>query len=357
MHYMPAKDNGAYFPPTANERIKIRSFSAHVLRECLDPGATDETLIGYFPGRTFFGRFLAPANADEIRACLDVLRAVRTAHGLLSEIDFLLDEPDELAMDLAKEVMKLFNGGKGITVSFGEGYCESLNPEGSIPQCHVLKCEISADSNYFRWLKSRVEAYEGAAQSFRSTPVFFLNTNNRVILEELDSGGNILIDIYGIQSLKFEWDMWLEAHETSLPSPGPAGIEAIAGLLHLADLLATIHLATAAPIVEYGVYYRPTAGDSLTDFWVKMYDATGDMGYVVGNCEVCGQMFIGTSKNKRGHKACLNKKRVKLSRARKFKALLEAGASEKEASRLASISVESARGVLAAEKSRANADV
>ena len=205
---------------------------------------------------------------------------------------------------------------------------------------------MSMSSNYYRWTKARIEAYEGAARLFRAEPIYYLNVGNNILVEEADNGGLVTIDVYGTQSLLSDWDEWFDLHEADLPSPGPSGLETIAGLLHLADTLATIHLVTSVPIVDHCSLWRPTAGDSLTDFWLKMYDVSGSDDYVIGRCEVCDRLFVGTSKNKRGHKACLNRQRVKLSRAKKYAKLIETGASPEEASKRASISAETAKAIL-----------
>ena len=346
MDYIPAWDNGACFPPTKSESIRIRSFTTHVLRECISPDASDETLIGFFPGRCFYGVFLDPASANEIRQSLDVLRAIRNAHELLKGGSNLIDEEDAVAEARASRILEVMNEASGMNVQLGRGYCDELNPEGSIPQCHILHCEISMPSNYFRWTKARVEAYEGAAQLFRAESVYYLNVANNIATEETAFGGMVTIDVYGALSLLPDWDDWFNLRAEDLPSPGPSGLETIAGLLHLADTLATIHLVTSVPIVDHCSLWRPTAGDSLTDFWLKMYDASGNDDYVVGRFEVCDRLFVGISKNKRGHKACLNRQRVKLSRAKKYAKLIKAGVSPEEASKRASISTETATALL-----------
>lgn len=307
---------------------------------------SDETLLGYFPGRTFYGKFLDPAMASDIKQSLSVLHSVRSAHFLLQNLSNYLNVSDDVAMKDALRILRILNEAEGMRVVFGEGYSDELNPEESVPQCHILRCEIELPKNYFLWMKDRVAAYQGAARFFPCVPVLFLNMTNRIILEEGNNGGVVHLDVYGTQSLRLECSEWLDAHEAELSSPGPAGTEALAGMLHLADTLATVHLTTSAPVVEYGVLYRPTAGDSLTDFWLKLYDITDDSSYKIGSCEVCGKLFIGSSKNKRGHKACLNRQRVKLSRARKFAELVGSGISVHEASKRASISEKSARAVL-----------
>ncbi len=346
MHYMPAHDNGVYFPATRTSGSRILPFSAQVFRKCMDPKVTDETLLGHFPGRTFYGALLDPATVKEMRQSLDVLNVVRSAHLLLQNLESYLDKPDDVAEKAVMRVLNILNEAEGVSVTLGEGYSDELNTEWSIPQCHVVRCKLDLTGSYFHWLRRRAGAYESAAESFACVPVLFLNMTNRVTLEEGYTGGTLAIDVYGTQTLQSEWCDWLDAHEAGFPSPGPAGIEALAGLLHLADTLATMHLVTSAPVVEHGVFYRPTAGDSLTDFWLKAYDVTEDMGYAIGSCAVCGKMFIGSSKAKRGHSACLNRQRVKLSRAKKFASLVESGVSAHEASKRASISEEGARAVL-----------
>lgn len=346
MEYIPAWENGAYFPPTKSKPIRILPFTTHVLRECISPDASDETLIGYFPGRSFYGVFLDPASADEIRQSLDVLRAVRNAHELLKGGSKLIDEEDTVAEERAGRILAVMNEASGMNVQIGKGFCDELNPEESIPQCHILHCSVFMSSNYYRWVKARIEAYEGVARLFRAESIFYLNVANSIETEETASGGLVTIDVYGTLSLLSDWDDWLDLHAQDLPSTGPSGLEAIAGLLHLADTLATIHLVTSVPVVDHCSLWRPTAGDSLTDFWLKMYDVSGSDDYVIGRCEVCDRLFVGTSKNKRGHKACLNRQRVKLSRARKYAKLIEAGVSPEEASKQASISAETARGIL-----------
>lgn len=350
MHYMPANDNGAYFPPTSDAGIRILPFSFHVLKECMDPKVKDEVLERYFPGRTFYGSFLDPVSASEMRQSLGVLSAVVSVHGLFHSGTSLLEVSDEIAMEMAHKAIDILNETEGVRVILGDGYSDELNPEDSVPQCHILRCELSMPRNYFRWIEGRVYAFESLMQFFHAQPILFLNVSNKMALKETACGGILTIDIYGVQSLNEDKCCWLDEHEAALPWPGPAGIEADAGLLCLADVLATLHLMTAIPIVGYGALCRPTAGDSLTDFWLKIYDITDDMDYAVGTCEICGRMFIGNSKNKRGHKGCLNRRRVKTSRAKKFARLVESGVTEQEASKQASISAESAKSILASMK-------
>lgn len=352
MHYMPAQNSGVYFPPTPLEPTRIRPFSFHVLKECMEPEVGDKVLAGYFPGRTFYGALFNPASASEMRHSLGILRAVRSAHGLLGCIDALLEEEDGAAAEQAKKIIGMMIEAEGVEIELGEGYSDELNPENSIPQCHILHCEIVMPDNYFNWLRRRAGAYEGMMQLFHAEPVLFLNMRNRIIFSRGEEGGKAIIDVYGTQSLLSDWDVWFDKHRADLTLPGPAGIEVLAGLLHLADTIATMHLVTSAPTVERGEFCRSTAGDSLTDFWVKVYDPVDDGGYTVGNCEVCGRMFIGASRAKRGHKDCLNRRRVKLSRAKKYISLVESGVSVREASRQASISEESAVNVLAENRLR-----
>ena len=346
MYYIPLSDNGAYFPGNGQEPFRILPFGTYVLKTCMDPAVADETLTGYFPGRTFYGNFLDVASASEIRQSLNLLRAVKNAHELLRGGSELYKEEDAVAEALANQIMDIMNEADGMDISIGKGYCPELNPEDTIPQCHILTCTLSLKKNYFRWLKTRIEAYKGAAESFTLESVYYLNVANNITVADTENGGSVVLNIYGVQSLNTEWMDWLNTYEENLPWPGPSGLEIVAGILHLADTLSTIHLITAAPIVNHGFYCRPTAGDSLTNFWLKLYDVSGDGALAIGHCEVCGRLFIGTSKNKRGHEDCLNRQRVKLSRARKYLRFIQEGLSPQEAGKQASIAPETAMKIL-----------
>lgn len=171
--------------------------------------------------------------------------------------------------------------------------------------------------------------------------------SNETRLEELDGQAALRVDVYGTQSLSSDFEPWLTQYEKSLPEDTVlSGLELVAGLLHLADTLATLHLVTALPVVSHGQFLRTTADDNLTDLWLMCYDISSDADYCVGVCEVCQRLFVGTSKNKRGHRECMNRQRVARSRAKRFRTLVEDGMADDEASRAAGIASDTARAIL-----------
>ena len=178
-----------------------------------------------------------------------------------------------------------------------------------------------------------------------------------VRLVEDEGTRKLRVDVYGTQTLSSGWDAWLDAYEVTVDEGDEvSALERVAGLRHLADILATLHLSTAIPTVDQGVFGRFGAEDSLTDLWLRFYDPTSDSDYSVGACEVCGRLFVGTHKGKRGHESCMNRQRVARSRAHGFAELVESGMGRREASRVAGISAERALEELAKEGNGAQSD-
>ena len=161
------------------------------------------------------------------------------------------------------------------------------------------------------------------------------------VLDDLDvHEAAVVVDVY-------DFEPWLTNYENDLHEDAVlSGLELIAGLLHLADALATLHLVTALSVISHGQFLRTTADDSLTDLWLMCYDIASDADYSIGVCEVCHRLFIGASKNKRGHNECMNRQRVARSRAKRFKALIETGMTDNEASKIAGIAPNKARTIL-----------
>ena len=182
---------------------------------------------------------------------------------------------------------------------------------------------------------------------FEAELTYYLHMSSEMRLDETENGATLLIDVYGTQSLLSDFEPWLTQYEEDLPEDTIlSGLELVAGFLHLADALATMHLVTALPVVSHGQFLRTTAGVNLTDLWLMCYDVSGDANYSIGVCEVCHRLFVGSNKNKHGRKECMNRQRVAKSRARRFKRLVDSGIAEEEASKIAGISSKKARAAL-----------
>lgn len=77
---------------------------------------------------------------------------------------------------------------------------------------------------------------------------YYLHITDEMRLEETECGATLHIDIYGTQSLLSDFEPWLTQYEEDLPEGTVLGVlELVAGLLHLADALATMHLVTRCP--------------------------------------------------------------------------------------------------------------
>lgn len=165
------------------------------------------------------------------------------------------------------------------------------------------------------------------------------------------------IDVYETQSLLSDFEPWLTQYEEDLSEDTVlSGLELVAGFLHLADALATMHLATTLHVISRWRFLRTTASDTLTDLWLMCFDISSDASYSLGVCEVRHRLFVGTNKSKRGHKECMNRQRVARSRARRFKKLVDGGIAEEEASKIAGISSKKARAALGVEPEIADSE-
>ena len=343
MDYIPTDENYVVGPGVVGGAPNWIPFSDGIFQECMSPDVPDEILERRFPGPTFFGRFVGYSSVGEMKTALEVLRATRNCHAMLEGGARLIERNDCEAVALAEAIEQSLSAARCVKLTRGEGYPDDLDLEDSIPRCHIYRCEIRISEIYARWLRPRVDAYHNAASMFQAEPTYYLMMTNNTRLSEDKNGGVLLVDVYGTMWLLSDWGQWLDSYEAGLPDESVlSGLELVAGLLHLFDTLATIHLITAIPVVSHGAFVRTTAGDSLTDFWLKCYDIATDSGYVIGTCEVCHQLFVGMSKNKRGHEACLNRQRVKRSRARKFAERVEGGMSPNLAARELSISARTA---------------
>lgn len=321
--------------------------TADDLERCLDPNVTPEYLESLFPGPCFFGRLVGPSDAAAMTAALSVLRMTRELHGALRGGSALFEKPDGFAVRLAEQIEQVLRDYDAVTVTRGSGYPETPSDELAIPQCHIYSCSIAIPLVYANWLRPRVDSYQRLGAVFQAETTYYLLMSNMTRLEEVDGQIWLRIDVYGTQSLSSDFEPWLTYYESDLPDDTVlSGLELIAGLLHLADTLATLHLETALPVISHGHFLRTTADDSLTDLWLMSYDISSDADYSIGVCEVCNRLFIGTSKNKRGHKECMNRQRVARSRAKRFKALVETGMTDDEASRISGIAPDKARAIL-----------
>ena len=111
-------------------------------------------------------------------------------------------------------------------------------------------------------------------------------------LDETENGTTLRIDIYGTQPLLSDFEPWLTQYEEDSPEDTiPSGLELVAVFLHLADVLATMHLATALPVISHGQFLRTTASDKLTGLWLMCHDIFSDTNYSIGVCEICHRLF------------------------------------------------------------------
>lgn len=344
MDYIPKAENRVAKSRRENGIPYWDPLTVDDLEKCLGPSTPPEQLGSLFPGPCFFGPLVGPAGPDDMLSALSVLRMTRELHGTLKGSDSLFGMPDAEVMAFAGRVEELIRGYEGAAVARGSGYDESPDGEPTIPRCHILAFKIGVPPVYAEWLRPRVESYRSLGSVFRAEPTYYLNMSNEVRLEETNDGIRLLIDVHGTQSLLSDFEPWLTQYEEDLPEDTIlSGLELVAGFLHLADVLATMHLMTALPVVSHGQFLRTTASDNLTDLWLMCYDVSGDANYSIGVCEVCHRLFVGSNKNKRGHKECMNRQRVAKSRARRFKKLVDGGIAEEEASKIAGISSKRAR--------------
>lgn len=338
MDYIPKAENRVAKSRRENGIPYWDPLTIDDLEKCLDPSTPPEQLGSLFPGPCFFGPLVGPADPDDMLSALSVLRMTRELHGALKGSDSLLGMPDAEVTVFAERVEEFVRGCGGATIARGGGYDESPEGEPTIPRCHILAFKIDVPPVYAKWLSPRVESCRSLGSVFRAELTYYLNMSNEIRLEETNDGIRLLIDVYGTQSLLSDFEPWLTQYEEDLPEDTIlSGLELVAGLLHLADALATMHLVTALPVVSHGQFLRTTANDNLTDLWLMCYDVSGDASYSIGMCEVCHRLFVGSNKNKRGHKECMNRQRVAKSRAKRFKKLIDSGVADGEASKIAGI--------------------
>lgn len=256
-------------------------------------------------------------------------------------------EVEKIANEHLSEIRSVITEHTSFGIALGSGYDKKFNNEDSIPQCHILHAEIALQPVYRKWLEQRVAVYNAVASAMRSSKSFYLYMHNQTRLVETDGLPRLEIDVFGTQTLDEGWDRWLDEYEATVEEDAcVSALELVAGLRHLADVLATLHLSTAIPIVDKGMFGRFGSEDSLTDLWLKCYDCASDADYTIGSCEVCGRLYIGSHKRKRGHEACMNKQRVMRSRSKKFASLIMSGTSIPAASKKAGISAAKAVKIL-----------
>ncbi|MDD6786172.1 MAG: GNAT family N-acetyltransferase [Eggerthellales bacterium] len=336
--------------------------SANDLHSLLDPKVSDSVLTGFFPGCGFYGPLVGRADSADMRCALGVLALTLELHAMLCGCDALIElDPDNWylpTLHRVREVEKIANEHLGeiravisehalFSIELGSGYDEKLNNEDSIPQCHILHTEVALQPVYRKWLEQRVAVYNAVAGAMRSSKSFYLHMHNQTRIVDTDGLPRLEIDVYGTQTLDEGWDRWLDEYDATVEEDAyVSALEIVAGLRHLADILATLHLSTAIPIVDKGMFGRFGSEDSLTDLWLKCYDCASDADYIIGSCEVCGRLYIGSHKRKRGHEACMNKQRVMRSRSKKFASLITSGTSLPAASKKAGISAAKAVKIL-----------
>ena len=235
---------------------------------CLDKDVLDTTLASLFPGPCFFGRLVGPCCIDEMRTAMSVLRTVRGMHEMLRGGEALLGEPDSTAMDLANRIEKMVREEGSVALRRGSGYEEVDEDDDPprIPTCHIYHCEVPLSEQYSKWLGPRLDTTNALGGVIPAQDVFFLKLFHEIRAE--DDGRILVVDVYGVWSLLPDWDEWFEQYEKTIPDDIVlTGIELVVGLLHLADTLGTLHLASSVPQVSYGMLNSASADDSLTDLW------------------------------------------------------------------------------------------
>ena len=314
---------------------------------CLDKDAPDTTLASLFPGPCFFGRLVGTCGVDDMRATISVLRTVRGMHELLRGGSSLLGEPDSAAMDLANRIEEMVREEGSVVLRRGSGY-EEVDEDDDPPRitaCHIYHCEVPLSEQYSKWLWPRLDTTNALGGVILAQDVFFLKLSHQMRME--NDGRLLVVDVYGVWSLLSDWDEWFEQYEKAIPDDVVlTGIELVAGLLHIADTLGTLHLASSVPQVSYGRLKSAAADDSLTDLWFMCYDDSEARGLVLGSCEVCGRLFVSTKKKTRGHSDCMNRRRVMRSRAKQYAIRVEGGMSPDDAAKTSSISISTAREML-----------
>lgn len=326
---------------------KWTSVTTTDLKACLEESPDEQLVDKLFPGPLFFGPFINSASSAEKLFALSVLRLSLTMHSLLvgsfSE-PTIADEPyfyegSELIESYIREDM-------GFDLLRGEGYTSRLNQgDNTIPKCEIWSLSIPLSESYRAWLAPRVEACNALGKLINSMRFYHLLVGQHCEITG-DDNPRLRIVIYASMSLQEKYDAFIEEYEAQENKRALNGYELFAGLLGLADALATIHLCGAMPWVTAGILEGTSELDSLTDLWMKCYDKQ-ESGFInTGSCEVCGRLYASGNLRMRGHAPCMNRQRVMHSRARKYKALLDSGVEKKEASKRAKISSEKAESIL-----------
>ena len=240
----------------------------------------------------------------------------------------------------------LFKDDERIRISAGNGYKESSETEELFPQAHLVHFEMDLSMAYGEWLKPRVEMYNGLGSAAVADIQMFFTVVNHVELSADANGQKLVIDVYGRVRTMTTWSERLDYYSEELVGDELGSIEFFIGLSHLSDVMASIHLTTATGIVSSGNYTHAYSADVLTEIWYYAYADNGGKKLITGFCEVCHDLFITMNGAKRGHDACMNKQRVKRSKARKFAKLVEGGTEASRAAIMASISATTAMDIL-----------
>lgn len=313
------------------------------LKACLEESPDEQLVDKLFPGSIFFGPFIKPANSADKLQALSVLRLTLSMHSVLVgsfSAPKISEEP--YFYEGSEAIESYIRDDLGFDIKRGEGYSERLNPsDKSIPTCGIWTLSIPLSGPYKEWLGPRVDACNSLGKLINSTRFYHLLLNYHC---EIMEGANpqLRIEIYATLSLEEEYDTFIDEYE-ALPNKQPLnGYELFSGLLVLADILATIHLCGAMPVVFVGSLEGASELDSLTDLWMKCYDLQESGHVKTGACEVCGRLYVSSNPRMRGHASCMNRNRVMRSRAKKYKALIDVGSTKEMASKTAKISSEKA---------------
>ena len=343
-------------------------YSEEFYRELLEGKPSDKTLAAYFLKPyydDFFGPFIRGLAVEDLYAPLEIFRTTLSIRGhIMGKVDdpesslgyskmiasnegMLAAEQD--AKKLVAAIQQTLGQDLCFSLSRGDGYTDELNPEGSFPQAHLLHFEARVTEKYGRWLEPRVEMYNGLGSMTDARRQAFLAATDRVLLKQEDGSRLLVIDVYGHTSLQSDWEDRLNYYSEQVAIDGIGEIEYLVGLIHLSDLLATIHLITSAAMVHLGRYEYSSTADVLTELWLRIYGDHENDNLITGVCEVCHGIFVTMNAAKRGHDSCMNKRRVKRFKARKYAKLIESGLSADEAARKASISSATALELLKAD--------
>lgn len=332
---------------------QMSTFDVDFMDACLQgdideiAGFIDEMHKGVFSG--IFGPFIHGAGFDDAKQALSVLRTTVMLHLMLHTHcpkKSIYGDPDALRLVEAAEALL---GGQGVFfLERGPGYPLDNDPGGYESRfCKIYRCRIPLTPLYAKWLAPRIKTFASMGTLIEATPIFYLNMDQACVIEGVEEPV-LTVEICASQSLNSRFEEFLYEYEKHLPEEtNLAEYELYAGLLHLADIISSIHLLGAIPIVKDGWAARESTGDFLTHLWERVYVRDGERAIHAGVCEVCGGLFVSEKDKMRGHAACMNRQRVRRSRARKYKKALESGMTPKEASSMAKIASGTADAMIA----------